>query len=715
MTRMFSSSMLYKILYWQPSHLRSPTWVLTTHRGNSFECATFLVSLLLGEGYNAYVVSGYASREQVRCDMTKRTCPYLPKRKPSPPSAKPKDTSKYRLKPPPDLRSQFLLEMEAREHRRKEEELHRQEEERRRNIQELEKPPPDSYWGRRIHAWVVVLPDRGGSREHQEVSEPFFIEPASGQSYFPKEHETGLLYLGVESIWNDQNYWVNMQTCSTGCADIDWDLSNVELWEHLLCGEPWTMRGSDEEGTEEEIDIQRDKHLDMPMSYVDKIDINSLDFERRYPNGSKTIFYKKTKVELYAPYVQMDGLGQRLTIYEDYEYMTALSIQEQYVNRADRLVESRKDLELEWVVDFYARGRPDACKEHHYFMTGQDTVSDERILQFYDVVRLDGLSCMEMHPTYLKQEYIGREDFLYYRYVEYSIEDVNDRKKRQVWKITEKYHRNDTIPAGKDIAIREFDLRQNEIQLKYHYDKGQGTRATRTFIKPPIAERGDRLTFHPDMTHGYDPDPMALPKTSLNLFYELDKQLKDEERCLSYIRDAEMEIGTFLKTRHSEYFMPKLTVSPFDRNRNEDAKARMFAKEEMLRAQCQREVEEDVDILGPYLARIGNPTILGKAQAIQIRQDCLNDFKKMVIDRANSILRMFEKCSQELEKTQSMLVQAEGLTREEEERILNETNEMNFYLHTLEVRLNRHRDLVPERYRMMLNMLREDGRLSVLY
>jgi len=102
--------------------------------GNSFECATLLVSLLLGQGYNAYVVSGYASREQVLYDMTRITCPYLPEEKRTLPRTDTPKIVKYQLKAPPDFRSQFLLELENRERKRIEDDLQQQEEERQRMI-----------------------------------------------------------------------------------------------------------------------------------------------------------------------------------------------------------------------------------------------------------------------------------------------------------------------------------------------------------------------------------------------------------------------------------------------------------------------------------------------------------------------------------------------------------------------------------------------------
>lgn len=124
-----------------------------------------------------------------------------------------------------------------------------------------------------MHAWVVVLPEAGGPRR-QEVLEPFFIEPSSGQNYALDNHQTDLLYHGVESIWNDRNYWVNMQTSTAACSQIDWTLRDNSLWESLLPGEST----EDQEIKPDNDDLHGHvaKHLDMPTSYVDQIDIQSL-------------------------------------------------------------------------------------------------------------------------------------------------------------------------------------------------------------------------------------------------------------------------------------------------------------------------------------------------------------------------------------------------------------------------------------------------------
>lgn len=56
------------------------------------------------------------------------------KERASPPAVDVPEITKYRLKPPPDFRSQFQLELEDRERRRMEAELQQQEEERQRMI-----------------------------------------------------------------------------------------------------------------------------------------------------------------------------------------------------------------------------------------------------------------------------------------------------------------------------------------------------------------------------------------------------------------------------------------------------------------------------------------------------------------------------------------------------------------------------------------------------
>jgi len=70
----------------------------------------------------------------------------------------------------------------------------------------LELPDEDCLYGLRVHSWVLVL---AGKRD---VAETFFIEPLTGLPHAVDSAN----YLGIESVWNHQQYWVNMQDCSSG-------------------------------------------------------------------------------------------------------------------------------------------------------------------------------------------------------------------------------------------------------------------------------------------------------------------------------------------------------------------------------------------------------------------------------------------------------------------------------------------------------------------
>lgn len=65
------------ILLQQPEKLVSPTLVLRQQKGNSFDHSVLLCSLLLGVGYDAYCVCGYATREVCMMDQTRTICPLL--------------------------------------------------------------------------------------------------------------------------------------------------------------------------------------------------------------------------------------------------------------------------------------------------------------------------------------------------------------------------------------------------------------------------------------------------------------------------------------------------------------------------------------------------------------------------------------------------------------------------------------------------------------
>jgi hypothetical protein len=54
-----------------------------------------------------------------------------------------------------------------------------------------------------------------------------------------------------------------------------------------------------------------------------------------------------------------------------------------------------------------------------------------------------------------------------------------------------------------------------------------------------------------------------------------------------------------------------------------------------------------MDYLAPFLAQIGDPGHLSRAEAYKLKEECLQDLKQRLIDRANLIQARFEKVGSE--------------------------------------------------------------------
>ena len=74
-----------------PQHMPSPSFTLSNQAGDCFDMAQVLCSLLLGVGYDAYVVSGYAPAMITRCDQTSTAvaADYVPPPEPPPEPLRP--------------------------------------------------------------------------------------------------------------------------------------------------------------------------------------------------------------------------------------------------------------------------------------------------------------------------------------------------------------------------------------------------------------------------------------------------------------------------------------------------------------------------------------------------------------------------------------------------------------------------------------------------
>ncbi|XP_071899771.1 dynein regulatory complex subunit 7 isoform X6 [Anas platyrhynchos] len=304
-----------------PSSLYSPTTILKYQRGNCFDFSVLLCSMLIGAGYDAYCVNGYATQDICSLDETLEVCPLL--RKPQEvPKEITKKPNKYRVKSLPDLQSKFELQQEAKK-KAETEATHKNKERGEEEVMEMEKPTRDPLYGLRVHAWVLVL---SGKRE---VPEPFFINPFTGNSHSTMDEH----FLGIESVWNHKNYWVNMQDCRNGCKDLIFDLGDTVRWEIMLSEtyKPLQMLLDAEEenelfdrnmdDTEDDEEEEKDTSFAMPPTWVAPIQISPRVhiYKSMEPETERVMeFYHESRV---------DGLQKRAE--------NATEIKEYFVGRDD--------------------------------------------------------------------------------------------------------------------------------------------------------------------------------------------------------------------------------------------------------------------------------------------------------------------------------------------------------------------------------------------
>ncbi|XP_077969696.1 dynein regulatory complex subunit 7-like [Styela clava] len=697
-----------------PTTFYSPTTILKQQKGNCFDFSNLLCLFLLGAGYDAYVVSGYAIKEVCLYDESREICPLLKKKeevKVEPPKPEPK---KYAVRPPRDLRSKFIIKMEERRKKQEADEEEKQRIEEEEKIKEAEKPPPDPLYGLRVHSWIVV---RGGKRE---VPEDFFIEPFTGVAYSPSSSK----FLGIESVWNHLNYWANMQECSNGCKDLSFELTDTTKWEYMFIGskEPGLeipdledeiddFDDLDEEGKDDE------KHLDMPASWVKRIEISERDYDSRCPQGKKTILYKKAKLEKYAPYLLKEGLIERLTVFNNNELTDLQRVEERFANREDKLKQRKEEGGI--ITEEFVEGRPRSLCEHT-FKAKSPNPESERVMIFYHSARVDGLSKREETPAEMKEYYENREDFLYFRHIIFGkrvkklAPAVAEGPPRPILRISEYFHRNKDILANADIAERIFILSEDKIQLSFHRENENITMSTREFFKPPNAEeKTGNLQWTPDMTATFQIDTHASPSKHLAVYDQLVELIQLEQKSIQLVRASEEEVREILLDRQREEMAHELSISVYDTERNEKAKKHRKELEIQAQEEKLRRQEMEMDYLAPFLAQIGNPDKITKTQAFKLKEDCMADLKQRLIDKANLIQLRFEKETGELHRRQQDYQQKQvTMTKEDEEEYFNFCSEAMFRIHILELRLNRHKQMAPHKYMQLESRLRGDQRLS---
>lgn len=135
--------------------------------------------------------------------------------------------------------------------------------------------------------------------------------------------------------------------------EINFDFTDDQTgeWEYVMIQPHDKKKGDgEEEGADDQHDDDEEEEegtkdediLDMPPPWSPKLIINKDKFLDLCPNGEKTVFYKKCKVDFYAECAQVDGMVKRVTLFEDFKRLIMIEIRSYYQNRRDKLIMRRR-------------------------------------------------------------------------------------------------------------------------------------------------------------------------------------------------------------------------------------------------------------------------------------------------------------------------------------------------------------------------------------
>ena len=480
-----------------PEVIPSPANVLDEWQtGDCFDFAIVLCSLLIGVGYNAYVVYGTAPKEITTKDESDMICPFptgfndLMENEDHHYDAD-EEQMIERVPPEPDpIRDGFNVETKQ-PHKSDwdVEQTNRAEAELQMSkmaavtIDDDEKDyePSDKYGKTRIHAWVLILrPDR-------EMNEDIFIEPTTGRTYQLDNSP----YHSIEAIFNHKNFYINLDPTLdlNELLPMEFKSDSTGLWEYVML-EPGNKKEGDDDQEEENEDEDEDdgeleeEPLDMPPPWSPKLFVNKDKFNDMCPNGEKTVFYRKCKVEIFSECRQVDGLVKRITLYRDYKRLITEEIRSYFACRKDKLVIRRR-----FPYEFKLIEHYESSLQYNHWKKMIRIDGRYRKLYFYHHRQKDGLILREEffdQKNKIIEEYKNRPDKLVYRSVTFSpnseilqsaikLPENNYGKNVLINKMTQKFELDPDLPAANQIKKTEFNIKRNQVYIDYHYEEGKIT------------------------------------------------------------------------------------------------------------------------------------------------------------------------------------------------------------------------------------------------
>ncbi|MCQ2819637.1 MAG: snapin/pallidin family protein [archaeon] len=469
-----------------PEIIPAPDNVISWQIGDCFDLSIVLCSLLIGVGYNAYVIYGKAPRFITSKDETKLPPPELPDdiRIIEPNIDETEEKVEASMKGPEEIFSKFdQEEAKLKEEEEKQEWI-------KNNVIDDDMPElerHDPYKERRIHCWVMLR--KNPRLKEDNKNEEIFIEPSTGRLYGIKDSP----YEKIDAMFNNKNFYINLHM-EKKVEEIDWNLNKATNWEYVMLNarDEADREEGKEEGDEAEEEKVRVKSpgeeekateiLDMPPPWPNKILIPLKKYIERSPTKTQVYFYSKTKVEKWAPYSQPDGMIMKIYNYRDYARFLLDSVEHRYRNRGDK---KYKRIEYPYehkTVDFYLPG------QLWHWKRVEEVEASYKIIDFYPTNFQTGLVYREeIFGKKIIHRYRDRDDKVFERKI---LLDKDTKVKKTSYRFF-----LDTPWYDKEILIRKFTQKQNynpmyppetqifklsytfqaetDIQVIHHYGKGK--------------------------------------------------------------------------------------------------------------------------------------------------------------------------------------------------------------------------------------------------
>lgn len=533
-----------------------------------------------------------------------------------------------------------------------------------------------------LHAWVMVRPGRrcGDNGDEStctfDVASTIFADPAVARIW-PAEDASP--YASIQTIWNQSNQWVNL-----GPLDDDKD---VKMPRYI-----------DLEDTKLWRPVYTDASSILPLSWAEKIQMPVA-----YPPKEHRVeLYDKAKLELSTSSNNVNFT--KLTRYDDKERTEETESIEVFSGRSDHLLErNTRTAPSQTFVETFSEFHPLGLRRW------SETLGVERTIEFHPRMRTDGL-------VYRKEEYVelkveetfqDRHDGLTKRIIrvermlegDYIPKDAliltkSDGEETAVVKIEEHYGDLDEIkakleednkPAGQIITSRIFHLVENRISVTRACHDGVDIISNTEVIKNEQTDTTTRHALEKTCEENSTCKEIVSSGVTKAIIAERDSissvlSISEDVLHLCLVRSNEEQ--SWLKQQGDASGSPTV-IEKVPRE-----------QEEMPNVNME---EEPCDYLAPFLIGIDNVDHLSPEEAERIKEACLGALKDRLLERAQIMQsKLDEEMAKAKEESHGSAGDASAAAR----------------VMVWEKRLEQHEQLSLEKYALLQEKLNADARLQ---